>query len=1072
MAFSTSRLISICTIMILGLIWAIFWLFGESYLVVPLISGTSIVLFVLGLFTWRKRNGLPGLQTISKQTTLVIATLSSCFLAYLILLATMVVFSPSIPIFIERYVRLAFSMVASWGGLWLLVTYFGRSSARKILVYAWLISSLMLSCMSIAFFFLPAYASLLPGMNVLHASFGHNHLAGVLIMIMPVAWWLVVVAQVNRENTPQQVPLNWMMLAVASVLSIMIAFSFGRVAVLLGFLELLVFWWLWIRNIHTNFVVKARKKIIQATQIFLVVLLVVFSFWLVFKTAMVGVYALNDNFACPWPKYKTWFCKDITQEPRLKYWEQAFLAISDRPLTGHGFGMFQLVNSKYRQLPNEYVAGFAHNYFLTIMSEVGVIVGGAFSLLMIVLVVPVVGYLANRIRFPSEFSNEKTQAVFWLDAVSIAIVASYINALFDFDWHFTANLMVTLLLLGLFYIERPRDLVMLQFFRIRKIGAVQNALLFFMAVLAVPGLIYFSSEIFISQGKINQAFSLFPYFHSQKLLFENSTELSDDNRQRLYQVYKNHPEMIIQHIDFLEQQTEMIAGNQDYIKQKIGLEEHLFTLDPWRYSRHTIIDQYLELGEYELAYRALKKQYEYLHLLQEKDQDIAEKFLFVRKLNASQPKIINWLIAEYRFEDISYLIGELYRYEPWKLLEIVDQIAWEGLPAPVFLDIMKDLPSVSSEYVSTEEQTLIWAYQNALLSSVRSESSIDWEFHLQRILSLAPWQWLDLNRKLYSLFEADTAIYLAPSDGSLLQPNQVTTLSPQQLAQYQDATKNYWLDRNVVVFSRKNAYWFQIHTALQQASSILQNQGESDKVVAEEWEEKLARLLAFEHTSQAVLEKKLDFVTWEKAISVRGWVFRQIPAWIILPIADEISYEEATNFFGHFEQINTETTGWNVANTHDYLFALQAEAIRRRDRDVFTKLQALHETDSTFQATDFFDQYLVFISSIQSLLEAGEYAFASNVADTQLVFDEYYWLQLVPPLVRWELWLSQPTSENLQNTITAFKACVDTYTPAEHDECQYMYERLANAKNMSEINDIKPFFEKRLAEVTRIITSE
>jgi len=248
--------------------------------------------------------------------------------------------------------------------------------ASQILTGVFVVIGIVLCVVSIVFSFSPVWASRLPGFNILYASYGHNHLASYLLLILPITWWWVYKF---RSTVFLVVPLFF---------TFSLLFSFGRVAVTIGLFQLLILVFMLFRNrtefskTHVPQFTQSQKKIVKF------VLLLLFSLFLsilFFKFIFSVVYAAFPNSACPIPQYRAQLCKPINTESRPEYWMQALRAFTEYPLTGYGIGTFSLISNRYATQPWN-ITGYAHNAYLQFFAETGIF-GGVFFLIFSLLLI-------------------------------------------------------------------------------------------------------------------------------------------------------------------------------------------------------------------------------------------------------------------------------------------------------------------------------------------------------------------------------------------------------------------------------------------------------------------------------------------------------------------------------------------------------------------------------------------------------------------------------------------------------------------------------------------------------------
>lgn len=185
---------------------------------------------------------------------------------------------------------------------------------------------------SFVFLLSPSLAKFLPPMNLLYATYGHNHLADLLLMIFP-----IVITQ-----------SSWLLLILFTTAMF---FTFARGAWLLIIFYLL-------------FLVR-RSKNITTRRVSLFV-----------AAATVGAFLLVSLRGIPTQK------PSLLEDGRWEYWRQAVEAIKERPFFGSGLGTFYLQSKRLQAAPSSY-SWFAHSFPLETTVEVGIVGAILLSLVLV-----------------------------------------------------------------------------------------------------------------------------------------------------------------------------------------------------------------------------------------------------------------------------------------------------------------------------------------------------------------------------------------------------------------------------------------------------------------------------------------------------------------------------------------------------------------------------------------------------------------------------------------------------------------------------------------------------------------
>lgn len=129
--------------------------------------------------------------------------------------------------------------------------------------------------------------------------------------------------------------------------------------------------------------------------------------------------------------------KDI--QGRILIWKGTARMIQAAPVLGHGGGSFRLLDSRYVELPPNVAAVHAHNDYLHVAAEYGIL-GGVIGLWVAAAVLARLLQLQRRTR-------KDMHAILAAGAVG-AMAAAMSQALVDFNFHIYGNSMTLVLLLG------------------------------------------------------------------------------------------------------------------------------------------------------------------------------------------------------------------------------------------------------------------------------------------------------------------------------------------------------------------------------------------------------------------------------------------------------------------------------------------------------------------------------------------------------------------------------------------------------------------------------------------------
>lgn len=201
----------------------------------------------------------------------------------------------------------------------------------------------------------PQLSFQIPSMNLFYASFGHNHLSGLILFILP-----FLVSQLL--NKPGKYGIFWL-----AFILLLLLLSFGRLA-----LGMAICYLIFILIKHFNHISYSKR----VSLIFITVILLL-SIGLIFINSQK---TQTSNF---------WLNRQINKSFSIfgfrgRYWQQALAAFANQPIFGTGPGTFSLSSKKYQTAPETY-SFYAHSFPLEFMSENGII--GALILIWLLLLI-------------------------------------------------------------------------------------------------------------------------------------------------------------------------------------------------------------------------------------------------------------------------------------------------------------------------------------------------------------------------------------------------------------------------------------------------------------------------------------------------------------------------------------------------------------------------------------------------------------------------------------------------------------------------------------------------------------
>lgn len=412
------------------------------------------------------------------------------------------------------------------------------------------LSSIVLNAFVLFFTFVEVPPNLFPSMNLLVKVFGHNYYVSYLLLALPIFWWQFLFAS-KQEFISQREMRIFSLVLILSSYFIMI-FSLSRISMLVGFLQLVLIFWLnktsFIKLLHNQF----AYVIVQVFSLVLLVLVALF-------VALPSFFGQHGN--CPLNFNYKEMCKPILQNDRFQYWQKAFWVWQANPIFGTGLKTFGF-SSRQFVLENYNFSSYAHNNFFHNLAEGGIVTGLPFIFFILFLF-----WRAARVVIADR--NQEPLLKFLL----LAALASFLNAMFDLTWNFFVIFTLTLIFLGLI-LRNDKLKLSLNSAYLKYL----NLLSFFSVFLALT---YFFASILFNTGKTSQLVEFFPYFDQHVRNSYQDKILSEADFAKVYRFYRFDPDFIYNYsqVDGLDQakKAELLIelGKLDpiYLLKKVKFEE-------------------------------------------------------------------------------------------------------------------------------------------------------------------------------------------------------------------------------------------------------------------------------------------------------------------------------------------------------------------------------------------------------------------------------------------------------------------------------------------------------------------
>jgi len=263
----------------------------------------------------------------------------------------------------------------------------------------------------ISFYYLYAFPRFGPPgistMNLVYASFGHNHLSDYLLFSLPL---VLVLALTAKKRKIQLLFVSILGFLLAGFIS---TFARGAFFVIIPILIFILAW------------VKIRVSIKKKWLVFVAVVFPATALLLILTLSFLTSFPSFQRFQLRIPNiFIRQLFKPIILEPRFSYWQQAIQTFRESPFLGTGLDTFRFASFRLQKEPLSW-CWFTTNHFLQMFAETGIFGGIAF----LFLIGSILALVYKRV-------GEKKEPI--LIGLFGALLASTLHSFLDWDWQFPA----------------------------------------------------------------------------------------------------------------------------------------------------------------------------------------------------------------------------------------------------------------------------------------------------------------------------------------------------------------------------------------------------------------------------------------------------------------------------------------------------------------------------------------------------------------------------------------------------------------------------------------------------------
>ena len=314
------------------------------------------------------------------------------------------------------------------GVFYLVVNKFNRYLAYRLVSLIIIVAALM-SLLGLGQYFLGLKHSWWKPQEFLAATYvNHNHFAGYLELAIPLAIGMVLAQKQAKLRSNQGNKILIKVGLVVALIIMFIAFVFSQSRGAWASLAI---------SLVVMNIVLVRKKVLKKESLLVFLLLLILG--------IVYIYSGYDAVA-----RRLGSVEEINQESffegRLKIWQGSTRMIGDNPLYGSGIGTFVWGFPPYRPQTLQIRAHYAHNDYLQMMAEMGVL---ALPLMLwMIWVVVAAGF-----SWQDKEGLKKKRRLGLTEGVvlgsAVGILSLSLHGLIDFNFHIPANMLVVACLAGI-----------------------------------------------------------------------------------------------------------------------------------------------------------------------------------------------------------------------------------------------------------------------------------------------------------------------------------------------------------------------------------------------------------------------------------------------------------------------------------------------------------------------------------------------------------------------------------------------------------------------------------------------